>query len=105
MIFPVLLQLNSYWNVKDFFLFRSIFLLLIILSNFLLAQKYLWPTNASQALSSSFCEYRPGHYHAAIDIKTWNSEGYKCYAIEDGVIEKIRISPFGAGKALLHKIK
>jgi hypothetical protein len=51
-------------------------------------------------MSSSFCEFREGHYHAAIDIKTWNTEGYPCYAIEDGYIKRIRVSPFGYGKVL-----
>jgi hypothetical protein len=54
------------------------------------SQKYLWPTNASEYMSSSFCEFREGHYHSAIDIKTWNTEGYPCYAIEDGYIKRIR---------------
>lgn len=76
------------------------FYFLFLLIGSLSAQNYLWPTNASNYLSSSFCEYRPGHYHAAIDIKTWNREGYPCYAVADGKIEHIRISPFGAGKAL-----
>jgi len=51
-------------------------------------------------MSSSFCEFREGHYHAAIDIKTWNTEGYPCYAIADGYIKRIRVSPFGYGKVL-----
>lgn len=67
-------------------------------------RNYLWPTNASEYMSSSFCEYRSGRYHAAIDIKTWNQEGYPCYAIEDGVIDRIRISPFGYGKVLYLKL-
>jgi len=65
-----------------------------------LSQDYLWPTNASEYMSSSFCEFREGHYHAAIDVKTWNTEGYPCYAIEDGYIKRIRVSPFGYGKVL-----
>jgi len=63
-------------------------------------QAYLWPTNASDYLSSSFCEFREGHYHSAIDIKTWNTEGYPCYAVADGFIKRIRVSPFGYGKVL-----
>ena len=73
---------------------------LLLLSLPLHAQKYLWPTNASKHLSSSFCEYRPGHYHSAIDIKTWNREGYPIYAVEKGRIVRIRVSPFGYGKVL-----
>ncbi len=69
------------------------------------AQNYLWPTTASRHLSSSFCEYRPAHYHSAIDIKTWNREGYPVFAIDDGEIYRIRISPFGYGKVLYLKLK
>ena len=63
-------------------------------------ENYLWPTNASNHLTSSFCEYRPGHYHSAIDIKTWNKEGYPIYAISDASIYRIRVSPFGYGKVI-----
>lgn len=80
-------------------------LFFLFLPIILFAQDYLWPTNASQYLTSSFCEYRPGHYHSAIDIKTWNTEGYRIYAIENGQIERIRISPFGYGKVLYLKLQ
>lgn len=74
-------------------------------STIVFAQTYLWPTNSSKYLASSFCEYRPGHYHAAIDIKTWNKEGYECYAVEDAKIHRIKLSTHGAGKALYLKLK
>jgi len=81
------------------------FLSILLLPLLALSQPYLWPTNASRYMSSGFCEYRPGHFHAALDIKTWNREGYPCYAIDDGKILKIRISPFGYGKALYIRLK
>jgi hypothetical protein len=56
-------------------------------------------------MSSSFCEFRDGHYHSAIDIKTWLREGYPVYAVEDGFIERIRVSPFGYGKVLYLRLK
>lgn len=61
---------------------------------------YLWPTNASQAMTSSFAESRPGRFHAGIDIKTWGQEGYEVYAIRPGTISRIRVSPFGYGRVL-----
>ena len=87
-----------------FFLF--LYLILITITNVFGQKKpdYLWPTNASEYMSSSFCEYRPGHYHSALDIKTWNREGYPCYAIANGVIDRIRVSPFGYGKVLYLKL-
>jgi hypothetical protein len=79
--------------------------LIILLFPLLLnAQNYLWPTNASNYLTSTFCEYRPGHYHSAIDIKTWNKEGYPCYAVEDGYIYRLRVSTVGYGKAFYIKL-
>jgi hypothetical protein len=77
----------------------------MVLTGYACAQNYLWPTNASERLTSSFCEYRPGHYHAAIDIKTWNKEGYPIYAVEDGILFRVRTSPFGYGKVIYIKLK
>ncbi len=64
------------------------------------SQAYLWPTDASHAITSSFGEYRPGHFHAGIDIKTWGRTGYKVFAVRDGYIWKVRVSPFGYGKVV-----
>ena len=64
------------------------------------SQNYLWPTNSSEKLSATFGEYRSGHFHAGIDIKTNNTNGYKCYAIEDGYISRIVLKPYGYGKAI-----
>ena len=68
-------------------------------------QDYVWPTSASKLLTSSFCEFRPRHYHAAIDIKTWNRTGYRIFAIDDGYIMRVRVSAFGYGKAIYLKLK
>ncbi len=87
---------------------RALLFIVIIFSGWsqkAVAQNYLWPTSASKLLSSSFCEYRPGHYHSAIDIKTWNQEGYPCYAVDDGKIFRVRVSPFGYGKVLYLRLK
>ena len=82
---------------------QILFILLFLYS--LKAQNYIWPTTASTYMSSSFCEFREGHYHSAIDIKTWLKEGYPCYAIDDGYIERIRISPFGYGKVIYLRLE
>jgi hypothetical protein len=86
--------------------YTRIFLTLFLITGGQLSgQDYLWPTNASKYMSSSFGEFRPGHYHAALDIKTWNTEGYPCYAVEDGYVERIRVSPFGYGKVIYVRLK
>ncbi len=69
------------------------------------AQNYVWPTTASRLMTSSFCEFRPRHYHAALDIKTWNRTGYKVFAIEDGYVMRVRVSSFGYGKAVYLKLR
>ncbi|MBN2413662.1 M23 family metallopeptidase [candidate division KSB1 bacterium] len=76
------------------------FLFVFTLSVNLFADEYLWPTNASRAITSTFAEYRPGRFHAGIDIKTWGKTGYNIFAVRDGYISRIRVSPYGYGRAL-----
>ena len=82
----------------------AVFCLVFIIHNAGLSQDYLWPTDASRYLTSSFAEYRPGHFHAGIDIKTWGRIGYKVFAIRDGYIMRIRVSPYGYGKVIYQKL-
>ncbi|MDQ7063167.1 MAG: M23 family metallopeptidase [candidate division KSB1 bacterium] len=67
-------------------------------------EEYVWPTDASRWITSSFAEFRPRRFHAAIDIKTWNRTGYKIFAVRDGYVQRIRVSPFGYGKAIYLKL-
>ncbi|MCW9705886.1 M23 family metallopeptidase [Fodinibius salsisoli] len=64
---------------------------------------YLWPTDASHHLTSTFAETRTGHFHAALDIKTWGRRGYKIFATRDGVLHRMAIKPNGYGKVLYLK--
>lgn len=88
--------------IKFYFLFAILY---VAFSAGILFAQYVWPTNASRLLTSSFCEFRPRHYHAAIDIKTWNRSGYRIFAVEDGYIMRVRVSAFGYGKAIYVKLK
>ncbi len=82
------------------------FIILLVLSGPANSQKsYIWPTNASTLLTSAFGEYRPDRIHAGIDIKTWNREGYKTFAVDDGYVMRVRVSPFGYGKAVYLRLK
>ena len=65
--------------------------------------EYLWPTEASQYLTSTFGETRAAHFHAALDIKTWGRRGYEVYATRDGVVDRIAIGPRGYGKVIYLK--
>ncbi len=64
---------------------------------------YLWPTNASNALSGTFGETRSRHFHAALDIKTWGRRGYPVYATRPGKLYRMAIGPTGYGKVLYLK--
>ena len=64
---------------------------------------YLWPTNASHHLTSTFAETRTGHFHAALDIKTWGQRGYEIYATRDAVLYRMAIKATGYGKVLYLK--
>ncbi|GAB4368732.1 MAG: hypothetical protein Kow0042_10040 [Calditrichia bacterium] len=98
-------QGKSTWQITGKVLFFILILVLLAGMNPVYSRDYLWPTTASRLLTSSFCEFRPRHYHAAIDIKTWNQTGYRVLAIEDGYVMRVRTSAFGYGKAVYLKLK
>ncbi|MCH7549465.1 MAG: M23 family metallopeptidase [Candidatus Krumholzibacteriota bacterium] len=60
----------------------------------------LWPLPIRPAVSSNFCEYREGHLHAGLDIRTFGKEGVPCRASGQGHISRIRASSNGYGKAV-----
>jgi hypothetical protein len=64
---------------------------------------YIWPTNASRRISSSFAEFRNTHFHGGIDISTNKKTGYEVYAVRDGYVWRIQILPDGYGKMLYVK--
>lgn len=68
------------------------------------ASGYLWPTDASEYLTSAFGEYRPRRYHTGIDVKTWGRTGYKCFAVRPGYVWRVGVSPYGYGKVLYLKL-
>jgi hypothetical protein len=59
-----------------------------------------WPVATRPAISSNFCEYRDGRFHAGIDARTFGREGIPCLAVADGWISRVRASSRGYGKAL-----
>lgn len=62
--------------------------------------KYGNPLDIPIYLSATFGELRPNHLHAGIDIKTQGVEGKKVYAVADGYISRIGVSPYGYGNVL-----
>ena len=86
---------------------RNIFFYIILLSSILCGYAQNHPTNYFQApldipliLSGTFGELRNNHFHAGIDIKTQGASGHKVYAVGDGYVSRIKVSPWGYGKVL-----
>lgn len=51
-------------------------------------------------LAGNFGELRSNHFHSGLDMKTQGKEGFKIYAAADGVVSRIKISPWGYGKTI-----
>jgi len=58
------------------------------------------PVDIPMHLSGNFGEFRTNHFHTGIDIKTNRRTGFPVYAIADGWVRRVKVSPFGYGKAL-----
>ena len=61
---------------------------------------YASPLNIPLYLAGNFGEIRGNHFHSGIDFKTENVSGKKVFAVADGYVSRIFISPFGFGHAL-----
>lgn len=65
-----------------------------------ISSSFVAPLDMPHNLSGSFAELRGAHFHSGIDFNTGGAEGRKIYAIADGYVSRIRISPRGYGKAI-----
>lgn len=64
------------------------------------AQKdYGWPIDFLE-ISGNYGEIRPNHFHAGIDFSTQKEQNFPIYAAADGYVSRVKISPYGYGKAL-----
>jgi hypothetical protein len=89
---------------------RIITLLLLLNSTSLVAQifppssypqgYFRNPLDIPMRLAGNFGELRPNHYHMGLDIKTNARENLPVYAAADGYIGRIKIEPFGFGRAI-----
>lgn len=79
-------------------------LLIVSLSYMVFAQKeypkFRAPLDIPLYLSGTFAELRSNHFHSGIDIRTQGVEGHKVFAIGDGYVSRIAVSPFGFGRAV-----
>ncbi len=58
------------------------------------------PLPVEPSLSGNYGELRPNHFHAGLDLKTAGREGLDVMAAGEGHVSRIKISPYGYGKAL-----
>ena len=59
------------------------------------------PVDRQIALSGTFGELRPNHFHAGLDIKSLNGRtGEPVHAAAKGFISRVKISAYGYGRAL-----
>ncbi len=61
---------------------------------------FRWPVGATIALAANFGELRPNHYHMGLDCKTEKMQNKSIYAAADGYIARIKIEPYGFGRAI-----
>ncbi|TKB98902.1 M23 family metallopeptidase [Pedobacter cryophilus] len=64
------------------------------------ADYFINPLNIKLLLAGSFGEIRSNHFHAGIDIKTNQREGYPVYAVADGFVSRMRVQIGGYGNAI-----
>jgi len=58
------------------------------------------PVGYPVSLAGSFGEIRKNHFHSGIDIRTDGVQGKPVYAVADGYVSRVNVSPGGFGKAL-----
>ncbi len=61
---------------------------------------YGWPLTIQNGISSTFQEFRSNHFHAGIDLRTYQRAGFPVLAIADGRIERLLVSRLGFGRCL-----
>jgi murein DD-endopeptidase MepM/ murein hydrolase activator NlpD len=61
---------------------------------------YRMPMDLPMHLSGTFAEFRTDHFHSGIDLRTNGVEGFPVYAIADGFVSRVVVSPVGFGKAV-----
>lgn len=83
----------------DKYRFHFILLLLLIVQTSVFSQ-YGEPLNIPPALSANFGELRNNHFHSGIDLKTQQVVNKPVFAVADGYISRISVSPSGYGLAL-----
>lgn len=64
------------------------------------AHGWTHPLTVPLVLSGNFGELRGNHFHTGLDMKTQGREGLPVLASTDGVLARVKMSPWGYGNAL-----
>lgn len=62
-------------------------------------QRIPWPLDTIN-ITGNYGEIRPNHFHAGVDFSTNGLENLPIYAIQNGYVSRIKVSPFGYGKVI-----
>jgi hypothetical protein len=81
---------------------RFLIFIFCFFATFAQAQKWTCgsPLDIPLELAGSFAEIRSNHFHSGMDLRTEQREGLPVYCAADGYVSRIKISPFGYGKAI-----
>lgn len=86
---------------KSFFAFIILFVFSINhIGQSKIPNSFIPPLKVTPYVSGTFGELRSNHFHSGLDLSTRGRMGYPVYAIEDGYVSRINVSPVGYGKAL-----
>lgn len=58
------------------------------------------PLGINLSITGGFSEVRPNHFHSGTDFNVQQKEGLPVYAVADGFVSRIKVSPVGFGNAL-----
>ncbi len=61
---------------------------------------FIYPVAATNSLAANFGELRSNHYHMGLDCRTDKAQNKKVLAAAAGYIAKVKIEPWGYGRAL-----
>jgi hypothetical protein len=67
------------------------------------SSKFISPLDIPLLLSGNYGEYRPGHFHAGMDLKTQQVEGKPVFAVDSGYVYRIVVLTGSYGNALYMK--
>ncbi len=77
--------------------------LLIFFSSTFFSQNncsFIFPLDSPYNFSANYGELRPNHFHAGLDFTTGGQINMPVYAVEEGYVSRIKISPTGYGKCV-----